>query len=183
MKRLKEKRITVTLNLADLLDRLFVQGHVLEKFLVLLSVGVSGLVIGIFIGRLSAPSIMDTSAIIQKSDEETPTVSSAKLAPSSSQSNEFASETDDNTKAARAVASQDDHFFFSIRIASADYSNEAKEVAKKYNEVCGTTIIRYSPVHQKHLVYCGRFDDLVAASKVTAELKDVRQVLVRLYPE
>lgn len=173
----------VTLNLADLLDRLFVQGHVLEKFLVLLSVGVSGLVIGIFIGRLSAPSIMDPSALIQNSDEETPAVSSSKLAAPRAQANESASENEDSLKAARAVASQDDHFFFSIRIASADYRDEANEVAKKFNRVCGTTIIRYSPVHQKHLVYCGRFDDLEAASKVTAELKDVRQVLVRLYPE
>lgn len=132
-----------------------------------------GIMVGIFIGRQSTKA-----GLLEPPPNYTALLSSEN----SNQNVEY--------KQSRHVASEDraptsinpEPFYFSIRVSSSDSLQDAQAEAKKFEKKCGVSFVKYSSVHQKHLVYCGRFDDLQSAEKVSAELTDVRQILVRLYP-
>ncbi len=158
---------------AEFLERLFFSGHIVQKITFVLSFGFFCFLAGfgsakIFLRNEKAQITFAKNEVIKKEEFLEPVIAE----PTESQ------ETKDTQK--RAPASDD--FYFTIRVGSAIDESEAKEMMKKYSNECQDINFKFSDIHRRFLIYCGRFDDIYSARTASEKLNTSEHIIVRKSP-
>ena len=158
---------------AEFLERLFFSGHIVQKITFVLSFGFFCFLVGfgsakVFLRNEKAQITFAKNEVIKKEEVLEPVVAE----PTDSQ----------ETKGTQKRAPASDDFYFTIRVGSAIDESEAKEMMKKYSIECQDINFKFSEIHRRFLVYCGRFDDIYSARTVSEKLNTSEHIIVRKSP-
>ena len=158
---------------AEFLERLFFSGHIVQKIIFVLSFGFFCFLVGfgsakVYLRNEKAQISFSKNEVIKKEEVLEPMAAEPGAAKISQ----------DIQK--RAPASDD--FYFTIRVGSAIDESEAREMVKKYGNECQDINFKFSDIHRRFLIYCGRFDDIYSARTASEKLNTSERIIVRKSP-
>ncbi len=169
----KENFKTLKVSQAEFLERLFFSGHIVQKITFVLSFGFFCFLVGfgsakIFFRNEKAKITFAKNEVVKKDELLDPVPSQPEEAPVAKEGLK------------RAPASDD--FYFTIRVGSAIDESEAKDMLKKYSNECQDINFKFSDIHRRFLIYCGRFDDIYSARTASEKLNTSERIIVRKSP-
>ncbi len=163
---------------AEFLERLLFRSQVSEKIVFVLAFGFFCFLAGFGIAKLyldkqNAKENLAKSIYFNQNNKKTSSL--AEEINNTKNNDESGIQLLPENK--RSPASEE--FFFTIRVGSAADKLEAEELIKKYQPECFDINYKFSEIHRRYLLYCGRFDDIFSAKAVLEKLNTEEHIIVR----
>ncbi len=163
---------------AEFLERLLFRSQVSEKIVFVLAFGFFCFLAGfgtakIYLDKQNAKENLAINIYQNKTNKKT--TSLPEEINNTKDNDESGSQLLPENK--RSPASEE--FYFTIRVGSAADKLEAEELIKKYQTECPDVNYKFSEIHRRYLLYCGRFDDIFSAKAVMEKLNTDEHIIVR----
>lgn len=174
----KESFKNLKVSQAEFLERLFFSGHIVQKITFVLSFGFFCFLVGFGSAKIVLRNEKQPVALSRNEAAKNEAAKKEEVIESTSAQADEAK----NPQASSTRAPASDDFYFTIRVGSAIDESEAKEMIKKYSSECQDINFKFSDIHRRFLIYCGRFDDIYSARTASEKLNTSERIIVRKSP-